>query len=356
MLAPADLHAPLEGWLLPRLAGAERVRLGEITRLGGGYSAETLIVPAQVTRGGSAREERYVLRREMPEPSVYPQQAPGLDVEIEIQWRAMSGLARAADLPLAPLVGFERDASLLGAPFFVMGFVEGQVPSVAPPYTSQGFFAEATPEQRRQLLEDGLRVLARIHAVDWQAAGFGWLVAPGTTPGVLAQLALWERYAERELAGRVHPVLARGLAWLHAHPPPAARLAVSWGDSRPGNMIWQGFRCVCVTDFENVAIAEPALDLGWWLMFDRWSHECFGAPRLPGEPTRDEQRAFYAGCAGTPVPDTRWHEIFAAARYCAIVVRVMNRSVARGELPADQTIWLNNPATTCLEQLLAEHT
>jgi len=63
---------------------------------------------------------------------------------------------------------------------------------------------------------------------------------------------------------------------------------------------------------------------------------------------------FYAECAGIPLPDTTWHEIFAAVRYCAIVVRVMNRSVARGELPADQTIWLENPATTCLEQLLDE--
>ena len=350
----ADLRAPLERWLTSHLAGADAVSVGEIARLGGGYSAETWIVPARVRRGATEREERYVLRRETPEPSVYPQQAPGLDVEIEIQWRAMAGLARAAKLPLAPLVGFERDASVLGAPFFVMGFVEGQVPSVSPPYTREGFFAEAGPEERRRMLEDGLSVLARIHAVDWRAAGFDWLVASGTTPGVRAQLALWERYAERELAGRVHPVLAHGLAWLHAHEPPAARLALSWGDSRPGNMIWRDFRCVCLTDFENVAIAEPELDLGWWLMFDRWSHECFGAPRLPGEPTRDEQRAFYARCAGRPVPDTRWHEVFAAARYCAIVVRVMNRSVARGELPADQKIWLENPATTCLAQLLGE--
>jgi aminoglycoside phosphotransferase (APT) family kinase protein len=348
----AELRAPLERWLLPRLTGADALSIGEIARLGGGYSAETWVVPARVRRGASEREERWVLRREVPEPSVYPQQAPDLDVEIEIQWRAMSALSRVAKLPLAPLVGFERDASVLGAPFFVMGFVDGVVPSVSPPYTSQGFFAEAKPEERRRMLEDGLAVLAALHAVDWQRADLAWLVPPGSTPGGLAQLALWERYAERELAGRVHPVLARGLAWLHAHPPAPSPLALSWGDSRPGNMIWRDFRCVCITDFENVAIAPPELDLGWWLMFDRWSHECFGAPRLPGEPTRDEQRAFYARCAGRPVPDTRWYEVFAAARYCAIVVRVMNRSVARGELPPDQTIWRDNPATTCLAQLL----
>jgi aminoglycoside phosphotransferase (APT) family kinase protein len=346
-------RAPLARWLAEKLrAGSVDVR--EIARLSGGYSAETLRVEALVD--GEAR--RYVLRREMPEPSVYPVQAPGLDVEIEIQWRAMSGLARASKTPLAPLVGFERDPAPLGAPFFVMGFVEGQVPSVAPPYASAGFFAEAKPPERRRMIEDGLAVLAGIHAVDWRAAGFGWLVppsGPGSSPGALAQLEIWERYAERELAGRVHPLLARGLDWLHAHPPaPPARLALSWGDARPGNMIWRDFRCACVTDFENVAIAEPELDLGWWLMFDRWSHECFGVPRLPGEPTREEQRECYARASGRPVADTRWYEVLAAARYCAIVVRVMNRSVARGELPADQKIWLENPATTCLAQLLDE--
>jgi aminoglycoside phosphotransferase (APT) family kinase protein len=281
-------------------------------------------------------------------------QAPDLDVEIEIQWRAMSGLARASQVPLAPLIGLERETGVLGAPFFVMGFVDGQVPSVSPPYASGGFFAEATPEERGTMIEHGLSVLAQIHAVDWQAAGFGWLVAPGRAPGAAQQLELWERYAARELAGREHPLLARGLAWLHAHAPPASRLALSWGDSRPGNMLWRDFRCACVTDFENVAIAPPELDLGWWLMFDRWSHECFGVPRLPGEPTREEQRACYERCAGRAIADTTWYEIFAAARYCAIVVRVMNRSVARGELPADQTIWRDNPASTCLAQLLEE--
>jgi aminoglycoside phosphotransferase (APT) family kinase protein len=349
-----EKNAALEGWLLPRLEGAEAVSIGEIERLGGGYSAETWILPARVRRGGAEHEERYVLRQETPEPAVYPQQAPGLDVEVDIQWRAMTGLAAASDVPLAPLIGIEHGDATLGAPFFVMGFVPGVVPAVSPPYASEGFFAEASPEARRVLIEDGLSVLARIHAVDWRAAGFEWLVAPGVTPGVSTQLSLWETYATRELAGRHHPVLDQGWAWLHANEPPPGRLAVSWGDARPGNMIWQGSRCACLTDFENVAIAEPELDLGYWLMFDRWSHESFGVARLPGEPTRDEQRAFYARTAGIPEPDTRWHEIFGAARYCAIVVRVMNRSVERGELPADQLIWRNNPATTCLEQLLAE--
>jgi aminoglycoside phosphotransferase (APT) family kinase protein len=347
--------ANLERWLGARL-GAEAVRLAAPRRLSGGYSAETVLLEGVVRRGGAEQSEKYVLRREMPEPAVYPVQAPGLDVEIEIQWRTMEALARHSRVPLAPLVGFERDARWIGAPFFVMGFVAGVVPGVAPPYAAQGFFAEAKPEERARLVDDGLRVLAQIHAVDWRAAGFSWLTPPGVTPGTRRQLDLWQEYAERELAGRRHPLLSDAFAWLRANLPREREqeLVLSWGDSRIGNMIWRDFRCVCVTDFENVAIAPRAHDLGWWLMFDRWSHEAMGGvPRLPGEPTREQQRARYEHHAGVRVGDTTYHEVLAAARYCAIVVRVMNRSVARGEMPADQRIWLENPATVCLAQLMA---
>jgi aminoglycoside phosphotransferase (APT) family kinase protein len=349
--------ARLERWLATHLPGAEGVRLAGVRRLSGGYSAETIALDARVRRAGAEQPERYVLRREMPEPAVYPVQAPGLDVEIEIQWRTMDALARHSQVPLAPLVGFERDAGVIGAPFFVMGFVDGVVPGVAPPYAAQGFFAEAIPEERARLVGDGLRVLAAIHAVDWRAAGFEWLAPTGVRPGTLRQLDLWQQYAERELAGRQHPLMSEAFAWLRANLPAerAEDLVLSWGDSRIGNMIWSDFRCVCVTDFENVAIAPRAFDLGWWLMFDRWSHESMGGvPRLPGEPTREEQRALYERHAGVRVGDTSYYEVLAAARYCAIVVRVMNRSVARGELPADQKIWLENPASTCLAQLLDE--
>lgn len=346
--------ANLERWLAARLPGAEAVRLGALRRLSGGYSAETIVLEAQVRRGGTERSERYVLRREMPEPAVYPVQAPGLDIEIEIQWRTMAALAEHSRVPLAPLIGFERDASVIGAPYFVMGFVDGVVPGVMPPYAAAGFFAEAKPEERRRLVEDGLRVLAEVHALDWRAAGFGWLTPPGIRPGSERQLSLWREYAERELAGRQHPLMSEAFAWLHANLPREREeeLVLSWGDSRLGNMIWRDFRCVCATDFENVAIAPRAFDLGWWLMFDRWSHEAMGGvPRLAGEPTRDEQRAHYEMCAGISLGDTHYYEVLAAARYCAIVVRVMNRSVARGEMPADQRVWLENPATVCLAEL-----
>ncbi|HZP29789.1 MAG TPA: phosphotransferase family protein [Acidimicrobiia bacterium] len=348
----------LEGWLAGALDVAA-VHIGGFSKPRSGFSAETWIFDAEILGDGPPETRRLVVRRETDDPAVYPQQAPGYDCEVEIQYRTMKALADHSEVPIAPLVGYEDDPSVLGAPFFVMGFVDGEVPVENPLYTAEGFFVDAPPERRRGMIEDGLRVLARVHDVDWRDAGMEWLAPPDVVPGSAHQVDLWEAYARRELAGRGHPVLEHGFAWLHRRLPDRdgaedRTIGLCWGDARPGNMIWQGTRCVCATDFEAASIASPDQDLGWWLMFDRWSHETFGVGRLDGEPTRDEQRRIYAEWAGVEVPDTTFHEVFAAVRYTAIVVRVMNRTVARGLLPPDQTIWIDNPSTLCLSQILDE--
>jgi aminoglycoside phosphotransferase (APT) family kinase protein len=346
------IREPLQRWLATRMPDAESVEVGAFERPTGGFSAVTLLIPVRVARDGALQDEQVVLRMETPDPAIYPAQAPGLEVEVEIQFRTMQAIAQSSRVPVAPLLGYEADASVLGAPFFVMGFVPGDVPRENPIYTQQGFFAEAAPEERRRLVEDGLRVLADVHRIDWRAAGFEWLSPAKGEPGMAMQLDIWEHFADRELGDRVHPGIERAFEWLHDRLPPDSGVGLCWGDARPGNMIWQDFRCACVTDFENVSLGPPELDLGWWLMFDRWSHETYGVERLPGEPTREEQRTLYAGFAGRDVADTFYYELFAGVRYAAIVVRVMNRMVARGDLPADQRLWLQNPAATCLDQLL----
>jgi aminoglycoside phosphotransferase (APT) family kinase protein len=237
-----------------------------------------------------------------------------------------------------------------------MGFVDGQVPIEAPMYTTEGFFTELAPERRRTMLLAGVEAMADVHRLDWRAADLGWLVSPeaGGAPSTHQQLDIWQAYGERELGDRRHPDWERALAWLRAEVPEGSPPALCWGDPRPGNVIWRDDHPACLTDFEAACIAPPELDLGWWLMSDRWAHEVTGVERLPGEPSRAAQAAAYEVALGREVGPTAWWEVFAATRYTAIVVRVMNRMVDRGHLPADHTIWLENPAASCLAQLLEE--
>lgn len=334
-------------WLTGRLERGP-VTVTAFTKPKSGFSAETSIV--DVDAGGQA--QRLVLRREVPDPAVYPQQVPGLDVEIDIQYRIMSSLHQQAVVPLAPLVGYEHDDSVLGAPFFVMGFIGGEVPTESPAYPESGFFLEANPDQRRQLIERGITQMAAIHGLDWRASGFEWLAPTDRPPGTAHQLDLWRRYAETELRGRVHPLMAEAYDWLQAHLPTDEPVGLCWGDPRPGNIIWQDFSPACLTDFEAASIASPEQDLGWWLMFDRTMYG--GKPRLAGDPSHAEQIAMYETARGRPVADIGFHELFAGARYTAIVVRVMNRLVDRGDLDPDHRIWLENPATAALEEIMKE--
>ena len=140
--------APLGPWLEAHVPDAEVVELLGVRKASSGFSADTVMVDVAVTRGGIANDERYVLRTESPEPPIYPVQVPGWAIEIELQYRIMDALGRHSDVPVAPMLGFERDPGVLGTPFFVMGFVGGQVPVEDPPYTTAGFFLDVAPADR----------------------------------------------------------------------------------------------------------------------------------------------------------------------------------------------------------------
>ena len=216
---------PLAAWLRDRQPGTRAVELTGIRRASSGFSADTVIVDCRVDRGSTeARvEQRVVLRTESPDPPIYPVQVPGWKVEIELQYRVMDALARNSTVPVADLIGYEADPSVLGTQFFVMGYVDGQVPIENPPYTTEGFFLAATPGERGQLIEEGLQLLARFHTLDWRAAGLDWLVTPGATPGLATQLDIWERYGRAELRDREHPLLERASRGCTRTNRPSAR-------------------------------------------------------------------------------------------------------------------------------------
>jgi aminoglycoside phosphotransferase (APT) family kinase protein len=340
--------------LAERVGAIGPVEVTDVAPMSTGYSAETISLTARYEDGSGAQARRLILRRESPGPAVYPQQASGFDVEVDIQHRVMSALAAGTGIPLAPILGYESSTDVAGAPFFVMDYVKGDVPLVWPSYAQQGFFADASASQRGGMIEDGIRVLAELHTLDWNRHGLGWLLPKGERATGSRQLRIWRDFAVRELAGRDHPLISEAVAWLESNQPEddPTSVTVLWGDPRPGNMIWDDFRCVCVTDFEAAAVGPFLVDLGWWLMFDRCSHEQSGAPRLEGEPTREDQADMYFKAAGRTPERTDWYEIFAALRYSAIVVRVANRSVERGLMSSDNNLWLENPATSCLRSLM----
>ena len=277
-----------------------------------------------------------------------------LVVEVDLQWRVMEAIRSHTSLPVAPPVGYESDPAVIGAPFFVTGFVEGDVPRETPAYTAEGFYVESTAQRRRDMNIAGIRTVAAVNRIDWRAAGLGFLVPDGVEPDLRRQLDIWREFAGRELRGRPHPVMEEAWLRLAADVPDGAEPALCWGDCRLGNIFWDGATPACLTDFEGATIVPAEFDLGWFLMFDRWIHEACGNRRLDGEPSRSELVSTYEVALGRPVGATWWHEAFAAVRYCAIVVRVINRLEERGVMPPGTDTYLAGGVTDCLRLVLDE--
>ncbi|HWF21359.1 MAG TPA: phosphotransferase family protein [Acidimicrobiales bacterium] len=343
----------LSGWLAQHQPDLGRPALTALGKPGSGYSAENLVIEARWDNGF---EEKLVLRRDTVDRPIYPAQSSGTTTGVLLQHSVMDALRRTGLVPVADSLGLELDPQVLGTSFFVMRHVAGDVPGESPPYTQTGFFVDASPTERAQLLSEGLRALARVHETDTDDPGLAALNPPGVEHGAARQLEIWEADLRGGLAGRSSPLIDDCLRWLHDQLPPPSPLVFSWGDSRPGNMIWQDFTVASLTDFEGASLGPRELDVGWWLMFDRWMHEGSDIARLAGEPDRSEQRAIYEKEAGTSIGSTIWYEIFSALRFATTVVQVMNRWVARGAVPEDQTVWRDNPATAVLADLLAEAT
>jgi aminoglycoside phosphotransferase (APT) family kinase protein len=363
---PAIAHSPkfhrdrggyadaLREWCTRQLPGAEDVAVGDVDiPAATGFSNETIFFDVEWTDAGGSHHERFVGRIEPPTGALFPTQTSACTVSVELQQRVMRAVAEHG-VPMCPIVGYESDAGLLGQPFFVMGFVDGHVPSDVPRYTLEGFLVEeATPEERHQLVRTGLEAMAGVHAIDWREADLGWLDASGVgEPTLAVQLDLYRRFATEQLAGRAHPQLFRAFDWLAAHDPHDERVGLAWGDSRLGNIIFRDYRPAVVCDWEAAALSPTEADLGWWLMYDRMSFEDLGAARMQGFPTREEMVRIYEDASGREVREPAFWEIFGSMRYAAIMVPLADRMTAAGLVPADRAMATDNYVVESLTRLL----
>jgi len=339
----------LAGWLRDKV-GANDVAVSEITGPAfTGFSNETLLFDATWTEGSQPRRQGLVVRVAPTRHHLF------LDPDFEFQHRVIKALGDHTDVPAPPMRWYEEDDGVLGAPFFVMDKVEGRVPGDSPPYTQAGWLLEeATPEYRRQMVVSGLEAMGRIHAVDWKAHDLGFLDKQqyGAT-GIEQQINYYERYLEWTVQGRSVPVAEAALEWVRANVPDRQEVGLCWGDARINNqMFGDDGNVVAVLDWEMVTLADPMMDLGWWLFLDRHFHEGIPAERLEGFPTREEMVAHYESTTGRAARDLFFYEVFAGLRFCVIMARLADLLADFELVPAEADLANNNIVTRLTAALL----
>ena len=180
--------------------------------------------------------------------------------------RVIESLA-GSPVPVPTVLAIGDDPAILGAPFFVMSFVDGDV--VRRNGLPEGLAAQ--PESHHAVGEGLIDTLVGIHEVDWRSTPLAGLSHP---EGFLArQVDRWmtqlESYRSRDLDG-VDDVAA----WLAANQPARGDLTVMHGDYKLDNVLWSRQpppRVLSVVDFEMTTVGDPLIDLAWALIF--WPEE-----------------------------------------------------------------------------------
>jgi aminoglycoside phosphotransferase (APT) family kinase protein len=279
-----------------------------------------------------------------------------LESEFETQYRVLDILCDQTDLPIPRVRWYEDDERVLGAPFFLMEQIRGQVPGDTPAYTMGGWPFEASVEQQERLWWNGLDVMARIHRLDWRSLGLGFLVKPerGKT-GLDQQLTYYQAYFDWAAKDRPQPSVQAMWDWLldnRPHHDPSQE-ALCWGDARIGNIIFDEASTVrAVLDWEMVALGNPVQDLAWWLFLDRYQSEGYGAPRLPGFPSREATVARWEQLTGRTADHLDWYERWAAFRFGVVMIRIAQLLVHFELLPPDSDMERNNGVTRLIDELL----
>jgi aminoglycoside phosphotransferase (APT) family kinase protein len=356
-----DLEATrgsLRDWLARRLTGASEVRLGPIGKpAGAGFTNETLFLDASWSEGGRPRERAYVIRIS-PSDFNLIYRAPDF---FEPQYRLMTALDQSGQVRVPAVHWYEPDPSVIGAPFFLMDRVPGEVQQDIPPYWQRGWLHDSAKDEQTQTWWSAVDALAAVNMLDWKAAGLDFL--RDGTPGFDSRMAYYGEALEWASEGEPNPIAEAARDWLSANRPVEPEpVALSWGDARLGNIVYRGGRAVSLLDWEMASLGPPMQDLGWWFMVERalLGDAHTGDPRdpcsLPGFPSKEETVAHWGRVTGLRCDDYLYYEVFAGFRFAVHLHKLGNLFKGVGVVGPDSKWATNNIATQAVAPLIgAEH-
>ncbi len=299
---------------IPGLAGTP-----DLARISGGQSNPTFFL--------TYANRRMVLRKKPPGETLPSAHA------VDREARVLQALATSA-VPVPPVLLFHPDPDVVGTPFYVMERVEGRVYQTAD-------LPGAPREQRHAMVMSFAETLARLHEVDWQAAGLADYGRPGNY--FARQVGRWTKQWEAQRFRDI-PDLTRLAQWVGANiPEDDGVTSLVHGDYRLGNVLFHPTepRVVAVLDWELSTLGHPLSDLAYAAMTWRSAPEEYGgllgldlaALGMPGE---DAFLARYYAARTTPAPPlTRFHMAFSQFRFAVILEGIAARARSGTAASAD---------------------
>lgn len=245
-LFPPDACERLAQWLRAH-AYAEGVE--DCSVLTGGRSSVTV---GLVLRHGAGAPTRAVMRL------AAQHSAAARPFDPHAMYELLECVRRAgvpAPCPIADCV----QSDVVGGPFLICEYIEGSVPT---PWRADGRAEIARARDAGTLLDDFVRVLAMIHAIEPSALPAGLRSTQGSRTQTLREVQRWEPVLAASPIFAADPLLGYARNWLLTCDLRSVPARLIHGDYRPGNIVLRDNRLIGVLDWELTEVGDPLYDLG----------------------------------------------------------------------------------------------
>jgi aminoglycoside phosphotransferase (APT) family kinase protein len=281
-----------------------------IQQFEGGQSNPTFLISC----GG----KKYVLRKKPPGkllPSAH---------QVEREYRVMKALEKT-DVPVPKMLLLCEDDAVIGTSFFVMEYIHGRV-------LEDFSLPNESPEERRAIYLDVVRVLAALHSVNYADLGLEDFGKPGNY--FSRQIGRWSK---QYVAAKTDEIVSmeRLMECLPKNVPDDDTSCIVHGDYRMGNMLFHPTepKVVALLDWELSTLGHPLGDLGYSCMpyhsgvVGHISLEGLAGPQS-GIPREEEFVAEYCRLTGRDsIANFNFYLAFSHFRLASILQGVYKRGI-----------------------------
>jgi len=251
------------------LPDATSIVVEDFQQVAGGFSRETFMCDARVTRGSTEEVMPLILRKDPPDVEAI------LHTDRSVEHNLIESLRLRTTIPVSQSYGYEMDPKPFGQPAMIIERASGSG------QTSALFNGGADEDQAESVIKHLCEVLVELHKCPINKIDPDGALTDPFHRGI--KIDSWDSFMDSTIEffessyktlnyDPIIMVLLDATYTLRRNKPRPMPLSVVHGDFNPANFLYKDGQVSALIDWEASRIGDPREDLGWMVLMDVYSN------------------------------------------------------------------------------------